>query len=155
MDPQFTKKQFVDTMRVERARWEMLLLRAGPRRMALPVGGEGPSLLEVVVALYQKEHWLVANLASIQVPAVSASHLPSPGSVQPASIIDVSRSAFNEILRLLIPISEPDLFVRGRFSWAQGRTLAEVISSCTVHYYIEHDPPIRSWLSQPVAQAAV
>lgn len=155
MDQQFTKKQFIDTMRVERARWEMLLLRAGPGRMSLSVGGEGPSVLEVIGALYEKEHWLVANLASIQALPVPDSRLPMPGHVPHASIVDVSRRAFNEILRLLIPISEPDLFVRDRFPWAQGRTLAEVISSCTIYYYREHDPPIRSWLSQPVAQVAV
>jgi hypothetical protein len=78
---------------------------------------------------------------------------PEAGTHSVAGTLGASRDAFNEILRLLVPVSEADLFGQGRFDWAYGRTLAEVVADCTSKYYLEHDGPIRSWLSQPVVQA--
>ncbi len=156
MDQSFTKKQLIDTMRVERARWEMLLLRVGPGRACLPIGGEGHSLAELVGRLYERERWLVGRLASAYgLQAAIAAIQPPPGeagSNSVAGVIEASREAFNEILRLLVPVCEADLFVKGRFPWSRGRTLAEVVSACTINYYLEHDGPIRAWLSQPVVQ---
>ncbi len=155
MDQPLTKKLLIDTMRVERARWEMLLLRVGPRRMSVPVEGTGRTIAEIVGALHERERWLVERLASVQaLPSPFAeSQSRGPGPNQHTPLIDASREAFNEVLRLLVPISEPDLFGTCRFQWSQGRTLAEVVFACTISYYIEHDPPIRSWLSQSVVQA--
>ncbi|HEY0071037.1 MAG TPA: ClbS/DfsB family four-helix bundle protein [Chloroflexia bacterium] len=157
MDQPLTKKQLIDTMRVERARWEMLLLRVGPGRMSVPVHGAEWTVGAVLGALYERERWLVSQLASIQVVAA-----PMPGKPSPQNdlnihvhVVEASRHAFNEILQLLIPLSEADLFEPGRYTWAHGRTLAEVVSACTISYYVRHDPQIRSWLAQPVAQAAV
>jgi hypothetical protein len=157
MDQPLTKKQLIDTMRVERARWEMLLLRVGPGRLSVPVHGAEWTVGEVLGTLYERERWLVARLASIRVAAP-----PMPGKPSPqrdpdthGPIVEASRHAFNEVLSLLIPITEADLFEPGRYTWAHGRTLAEVVSACTIDYYVRHDPPIRSWLAQPVAQAAV
>jgi hypothetical protein len=79
--------------------------------------------------------------------------LPEPGRNRHNQLIEVSRAAFNEVLRLLIPVSEADLFGAGRFGWARGRSLAEVVSGCTISFYLEHDPAVRSWLSRPVVQA--
>jgi hypothetical protein len=155
MDQPLTKKQLIDTMRVERARWEMLLLRVGPGRMSVPVEGIGRPVVELVSALYERERWLLQRLAFIQGP-VSPPNGPDsrePGPDQHRYLIEASRDAFNEILRLLIPISHDDLFDAGRFSWARGRSLAEVVSACTISYYVAHDPPVRSWLARPVVQA--
>ncbi|MDQ3705858.1 MAG: ClbS/DfsB family four-helix bundle protein [Chloroflexota bacterium] len=155
MDPSLTKKQFIDTMRVERARWEMLLLRVGPGRMCVPVEGVGQSVGELVGALYEREKWLVERLASIQATEPTRAGMQTrevdTGSV--AGVIAASRDAFNEMLRLLVPVCEADLFAEGCFDWAQGGTLAQVVAACTSNYYLEHDRPIRSWLSQPVTQA--
>lgn len=157
MDQPLTKKQLIDTMRVERARWEMLLLRVGPGRMSVPVRGTEWTVGEVLSTLYERERWLVAQLTSIEMVAA-----PMPGKPSPqhdlnthGPIVEASRHAFNEVLRLLIPVPEVDLFEVGRYAWAHGRALSEVVSACTINYYIRHDPPIRSWLSQPVAQAVV
>ncbi|HEX8228676.1 MAG TPA: hypothetical protein VF826_05105 [Chloroflexia bacterium] len=155
MDQTLTKKQFIDATRVERARWEMLLLRVGPGRMCVPVGVAGQSVAEVVGALYERERWLVERLASMQGTQATVEDVPKPeaGTHSVAGTLGASRDAFNEILRLLVPVSEADLFGQGRFDWAYGRTLAEVVADCTSKYYLEHDGPIRSWLSQPVVQA--
>jgi hypothetical protein len=154
MDQPLTKKQLIDTMRVERARWEMLLLRVGPGRMSVPVEGTGRPVLEIVSTLYERERWLLQRLASIQGPPspVEGAHSPVPGTNQPSRLIEASRDAFNDILRLLIPISHEDLFEAGRFPWARGGSLANVVSACTISYYVEHDPPLRSWLARPVVQ---
>ena len=155
MDQPLTKKQLIDTMRVERARWEMLLLRVGPGRLSVPVEGTGRSVVELVSGLYERERWLVERLASLQGLAfpLAEANSPEPGRNQHSQLIEASRAAFNEVLRLLIPISAGDLFGAGRFSWAQGRSLAEVVTDSTISFYVEHDPPIRSWLSRPVVQA--
>ncbi len=154
MDQSLTKKQFIDGMRVERARWEMLLLRVSSGRMCVPIDGVGLSVTEVVGALYERERWLVRRLASSQgLPANCAAVQTQAQGSNAAGLIEASREAFNEILRMLIPVCEADLFGSGRFDWMQGHSLAEVVAACTIAYYLEHDAPIRSWLSQPVAQA--
>jgi hypothetical protein len=155
MDQSLTKKQFIDSMRVERARWEMLLLRVGPGRMCMAVGGEGYSVAELVGTLYERERRLVGLLASAQglTAPIAGVQARDAGSHSAARVVEASREAFNEILRLLVPVSEADLFGKGRFPWSQGRTLAEVVAACTINYYVEHDGSIRSWLSQPVVQA--
>ncbi|MDQ5824418.1 MAG: ClbS/DfsB family four-helix bundle protein [Chloroflexota bacterium] len=154
MDQSLTKKQFIDGIRVERARWEMLLLRVGPGRMCVPVVGVGQSVADLIGALYKREKWLVERLASLQATeptVVSAQAREIDTNL--VGVIEASRYAFNEILRLLVPVREADLFAEGRLGWTQGGTLAEVVAACTSNYYLEHDGPIRSWLSQPVAQA--
>ena len=154
MDQSLTKKQLVDAMRVEQARWEMLLLRVGSSRMCLPVGAEGHTVGEIVGALYERERWLVRRLASAQgVPALLAGIQAREWGTCSAGVVEASREAFNEIVRLLVPVREEDLFEKGRFAWLQGRALAEVVAACTINYYVEHDTPIRSWLSQPVEKA--
>jgi hypothetical protein len=155
MDQRLTKKQFIDAMRVERARWEMLLLRVGAGRMWLPVGEDGPSVVDMVTALYEQERQLVGLLASIQELSANLSSVQrlNSGHNSAANLVEASREAFNEILRLLIPITEEDLFATDRFDTLAGRALAELVSACTVSYYLEHDPPIRSWLAQPLVQA--
>ncbi|HEX8598737.1 MAG TPA: hypothetical protein VF952_09515 [Chloroflexia bacterium] len=155
MDQSLTKKQFVDAMRVERARWEMLLLRVGPGRMCMPVVGIGQSVSDLIGALYERERWLVERLASTRAtePTLVGMQTREVATRSVAGIIAASRDAFNEILRLLVPVCETDLFGGGRFDWTRGGTLAQVVAACTSNYYLEHDGPIRSWLSQPVAQA--
>lgn len=155
MDQSLTKKQFIDGLRVERARWEILLLRVGPGRMCVPVEGVRQSVADLMGALYEREMWLVERLASIQgtEPAVVGVEVREVDTGPVAGAIAASRDAFNEILRLLVPVCEADLFAEARFEWTQGGTLAQVVAACTSNYYLEHDGPIRSWLSQPVAQA--
>ncbi len=155
MDQSPTKKQFIDAMRVERARWEMLLLRVGPGRMCVPIEGMGLSVADLIGALYEREMWLVERLSSIQAaePTVATVQTWEVNTGSVAGAIAASRDAFNDILRLLVPVREADLFVEGRFDWAQGGTLAQVVAACTSNYYLAHDGAIRSWLSRPVAQA--
>lgn len=154
MDQPLTKKQLIDTMRVERARWEMLLLRVGPGRMSVPVDVEGRTVAELIRSLYERECWLAGCLASAARASTSPVGALSPraGLRAQDEPIEASRRAFNEILRLLIPLPEADLFARDLLPWTEGHTLAEVVSACTIAYYVQHDPPIRSWLSQPVGQ---
>lgn len=155
MDQPLTKKQLIDTMRVERARWEMLLLRVGPGRMSVKVGGTARSVVELVSAVYERELWLVERLAALQgLPSpLAGAPQPEPGRNRHSHLVEASRAAFNEILRLLIPVTEADLFDAGRLPWAQGRSLAEVVAGCTISFYVEHDPPVRSWVSGRVVQA--
>lgn len=152
MEEPVTKKQLIDAIRVERARWEMLLLRVGAGRMSLPVCGEGRSVAELVRDLHEREHWLVGRLASVSA-SLPDRHFLRATTCAHEDVVEASSAAFNEILRLLVSLSEPDLFSRDRFAWLHGRTLAEVVTACTTCYYREHDAPLRSWLSQPVAQA--
>jgi hypothetical protein len=155
MDQTLTKKQLIDTMRVERARWEMLLLRVGRGRMSAPVEGVGRSVVELVSAVYERERWLIERLSALQrLPTPFAeAQSPERGRDRHSYPIEASRTAFNEILRLLIPVSEPDLFDAGRLPWTRGRCLAEVVWGCTISFYVEHDPSVRSWLSRPLVQA--
>lgn len=162
MEPKLSKKQLIDAIRVERARWEMLLLRVGARRMSLPVDGTGRSVAEVVRTLYAKERWLLGELAPVVLLAapthdasVAGRQVSSMAHMRWTSPVEGSRYAFNELLGLLIPMCEHDLFAAGRFPWTGGRSLAEVVAACTIEYYVQHDAPIRSWLSRSGTPAAV
>jgi len=52
-------------------------------------------------------------------------------------------------LDIIQAMSEEDLFNSGRFAWAEGEPLWQVIAGDTYEHYQEHQKQIQEWLAQP------
>lgn len=66
-------------------------------------------------------------------------------------VLRESAATFDRVERAIIEMDDADLLTPGRFKWItwtdQGLGPA-VIGGTHGHYYEEHEPPIRAWLSQ-------
>jgi hypothetical protein len=58
------------------------------------------------------------------------------------------RTTHQQILDIIQEMPEEDLFNPGRFVWAEGEPLWQVIAGDTYEHYQEHQKQIQKWLAQ-------
>jgi hypothetical protein len=157
-----TKATLLADLQREQEQWEALLAQIGEARMDQPgVAGEW-SIKDIVAHLtgwrQQTVGRLQADLRGKPEPAP-----PWPTELQTddeinawffatnhdRSIHDVladSRQLFQQLVDTIAAFPEPELLDPTRFPWLEGEPLTA--SGLFAHFHEEHEPDIRSWLTQ-------
>lgn len=152
MDARANKNRLIETMRIERARWDMLLVQVDGTRMSTP-GVEGQmSVRDILEDLVHQERWLAGKLDQFSPAAANTSAKSEPvdqgrvGSV--GDLMAESRRMFEQIVRILMHLSAEDIFSPQRFEWTGGSTVGAVVPGYTLEHYRHYDSAIRRWMTQ-------
>ncbi len=108
MDVRADKNRLIKTMRIERARWDMLLLQVDSARMAMP-GVEGRlSVRDILDDLVQQERWVADQLEQVapgeiaDKPTLAQEPANRSLSLSVVELIAESRRAFEQIMSVLM-----------------------------------------------------
>lgn len=151
------KATLLETLRVERARWESLLARVDEARMAEPGAIGAWSIKDMIahITWYEEQ-----ALGILETRTLAGSDLWDVGLEQRnAAIFDQNRDrplpevlseaqqVYERLLAALEMLSDEDLVDSRRFAnmpddWKPW----EVISSNSFEHYLQHTPDLRDWL---------
>jgi chitodextrinase len=152
------KNNLIETLRIERARWDMLLVQVDSDRMTVPgVVGE-MSLRDILADVVQHEKYAAWQLKRAMFdrdePAASQSerrssrvgNRASATATAAADLLEESRRTFEAIVRMLMRLSDEDIFGDRRDA-AGDRPVAALVPDCTFEHYRKYDPDIRRWMA--------
>jgi hypothetical protein len=152
------KNNLIETLRIERARWDMLLVQVDSDRMTVPgVVGE-MSLRDILADVVQHEKYAAWQLKQAMLdrdePAASPAERRSgrvgnraaSAAAPVADLLEESRRTFEAIVRMLMRLSDEDIFGR-RLDRAGDRPVAAMVPDCTFEHYRKYDPDIRRWMA--------
>jgi hypothetical protein len=150
MDARTNKNRLIQTMRIERARWDMLLVQVDSDRMTLPGVAGKLSVKDIIAEVVRQERWVASQLQqdALGEPDVreEAQEVSATRSVR--ELMDESRRAFEQIVRILMRLPAEDIFSPQPFEWTGGNAVGAVIPSYTVEHYQRYYAPIRRWISK-------
>lgn len=168
-----TKSRFVETMQIERQRWEEALNAIGLERMTLPGCAGVWSARDVVAHVTAYEQWMLDAL-----DALARGEAPSPsvlddGDMERRNLVaheltrnlsldEVQAEARRVWVRLrqavealpeetLIDVSRAPTFVRR--GWSDTTPLWEAIAGLTYGHYEEHLSDLRAWSGKAASSA--
>jgi hypothetical protein len=150
MDARRDKNRLIDTMRIERARWDMLLVQVDSDRMTLPGVAGKLSVRDIIADVAQHERW-VANKLQLDalgepVPEEEVEEGSTNGTVR--ELMDESRRAFEQIVRILMRLPAEEIFSPQSYEWTGGNAVGAVIPAYTVEHYQRYYAPIRRWMTK-------
>ena len=155
------KNSLIATLRIERARWDMLLVQVDSDRMTVPgVVGE-MSMRDILADVVRHEKYAAWQLKRAMLdheqPASTSTSTPDTRSDRvgdraaansaPADLLEESRRTFEAIVRMLMRLSDEDIFSR-RLETAGDRPVAALVPDCTFEHYRKYDPDIRRWMAR-------
>lgn len=154
------KNRLIQTLRIERARWDMLLVQVDSDRMTVPgVVGE-MSMRDILAEVVRHEKYAAWQLKRAMLerehPPASPAHDTRPDRVgdraaangtPAADLLEESRRTFEAIVRMLMRLSDEDIFSR-RLDTAGDRPVASLVPDCTFEHYRKYDPDIRRWMAR-------
>ena len=152
------KNSLIETLRIERARWDMLLVQVDTDRMTVPgVVGE-MSMRDILADVVRHEKYAAWQLKQAMLdheqPATPApksrsgrvSVRAAEKSAPAAVLLEESRRTFEAIVRMLMRLSDEDIFSR-RLDAAGDRPVAALVPDCTFEHYRKYDAEIRRWMA--------
>ena len=152
------KNGLIETLRIERARWDMLLVQVDSDRMTVPgVVGE-MSMRDILADVVRHEKYAAWQLKRAMLERDRPAD--SPPEARPkrvgkraaatgtpaADLLEESRRTFEAIVRILMRLSDEDIFSR-RLKNAGDRPVAALVPDCTFEHYRKYDPDIRRWMA--------
>jgi hypothetical protein len=151
------KNSLIETLRIERARWDMLLVQVDTDRMTVPgVVGEMSMrdiLADVVrhekYAAWQLQQAMLDEYPSVTVPKTRSGRARARAAEKaaPAAVLlEESRRTFEAIVKMLMRLSDEDIFSR-RLDTAGDRPVAAMVPDCTFEHYRKYDADIRRWMA--------
>jgi hypothetical protein len=168
MNEPTTKRELMDLIRQEQAAWDALLAEVGEARMTEP-GVTGDWTFKDVAA--HLTAWRQRAVARLQAAARGEAPTPAPWAAvvtagsddfEPVNqwiyqanrdrplpeVLRDSRASLRELEQAAEALSEPDLMEPGRFPGMEDNALAAyVMGNSMEHYFDDHGPAIRAWLS--------
>ena len=69
-------------------------------------------------------------------------------SISVRELMDESRRAFEQIMRIVMGLPAEDLFRPQPYEWTGGNPVGTAIPAYTVEYYQRHYGPIRRWMTK-------
>jgi hypothetical protein len=156
------KNSLIETLRIERARWDMLLVQVDSDRMTVPgVVGE-MSMRDILADVVRHEKYAAWQLKRAMLerdqPAAAAdasspearsdrvSDRAAEKGAPAALLLEESRRTFEAIVRMLMRLSDEDIFSR-RLDAAGDRPVAALVPDCTFEHYRKYDAEIRRWMA--------
>lgn len=150
MDARRDKNRLIETMRIERARWDMLLVQVDSDRMTVP-GVEGKlSVRDIIADVAQHERW-VANklkLDALGEPVDEEEGGAKSTNVSVRELMEESRRTFEQIVRILMRLPAEDIFSPQSYEWTGGAAVGAVIPAHTVEHYQRYYASIRRWMTK-------
>ncbi len=159
MENQGNKRQFLETLKMERARWEALLAEVGEARMERGgVTGEW-SVKDIIAHIVAWESRPIAWLAAIKTGTtpeppgwptdrteeqINAWIYNGNRGRSLADILADSRRSYDRVLEGL-QSSPEDVFAQS-YPWLRKYSLWDGVAGNTYEHYREHGELIRSWL---------
>jgi hypothetical protein len=152
------KNRLIETLRIERARWDMLLVQVDSDRMTVPgVVGE-MSMRDILAEVVRHEKYAAWQLkramlesdqpAATTTPDTRPDRVGDRAAATPAAdLLEESRRTFEAIVRMLMRLSDEDIFSR-RLDTAGDRPVAALVPDCTFEHYRKYDPDIRRWMAR-------
>lgn len=158
------KRELLETIRTERARWEALLAEAGPGRMSEPGASGHWTPGDVMAHLAAWEDRVVAWLEAVA-NATTPTPPPWPKEISEEETNDwiyranhdrpldelkqQSADTHRRMLALLEATPEADL--QRTYDWLGGSPLSDAIPGNSSGHYHEHADWLRAWLAQSPA----
>jgi len=137
-------------MRIERARWDMLLVQVDSTRMNVP-GVEGKlSVRDIIADVAQHERW-VANklqLDALGEPVAEEEIEVRATSLSVRELMEESRRSFERIVRILMRLPAEEIFSPQPYEWTGGAAVGAVVPAYTVEHYQRYYAPIRRWMTK-------
>lgn len=163
-----SKKQLLETMQAERARWQGLLAAIDPQRME-GAGTAGPwPVKDVLAHIGAYERWLVDWLEAARQgqfppsPILDPDDIDLPGTLPPgtapprplADILAEEEHVYQSLIEILGGLSEAELFDPERTDWfvrpywGEGTALWEAVAGLTYDHYREHSPGLQAYIDE-------
>ncbi len=162
------KRELLDTMRMERARWDALLAQVDLNQMTEPALHDGWSVKDTIGHVAYYERWLLNWLeAAVRGKVTVATHRDLLDVDQRNAIIykenkdrtieDIlgeSHRVFERLFQLVQTLTEEDLMDAHRFEryvipfWQKSEPLWQCIAGDSFEHYREHTPAIRDFSEQ-------
>lgn len=160
-----SKGQVLEAIDREREAWERLLAEVGEARMIEP-GAMGEWSFKDLAA--HLTGWRARSLRRLEATALNQPEPPSPWPDGLSNddeindwiyeenrdrllgeVIDESRESYARLAEIVQLLPDDALTDPARFSWLEGTSLADAITGGGFfgHFYEEHEPGIRRWLS--------
>jgi hypothetical protein len=166
-----TKAALLETLRELRQGIEAVVAEAGPERMEQPGSFDDLTLKDVIAHL---NGWRLVTAARLEAAVRHQEPLlPWPAGLDEGDDVDEgdvdeinrwfyetnrdksagevmrdSSDTFERCERAIAALPDEDLFQVGRFSWLGEYALGPgVVSGTYFHFYEDHEPEIRAWLS--------
>jgi Protein of unknown function (DUF1706) len=158
MDARANKNRLIETLRIERARWDMLLVQIDTSKMTVP-GVEGHlSVRDIIADVVQQEKWVARNLRD-EAMEQRSKELEAQGLQEPPAeergpvmsvgeLMDESRRAFEQIVRTLMGLPAEAIFSPQQSEWTQGDAVSAVVPAHTVEHYQRYYGSIRRWMTK-------
>jgi hypothetical protein len=154
MDDRANKNKLINTLRIERARWDMLLVQVDSARMMVP-GVEGHmSVRDIIADVVTQERW-VANRLQLSDTYTGEPDAPEDEeseerghSLTVGELMAESRKAFEQIVRVLTRLPAEEIFDPQPYEWTGGNAVAAMVPVYTVEHYKRHYASIRSWMTK-------
>jgi hypothetical protein len=150
MDARADKNRLIETMRIERARWDMLLVQVDVSRMTVP-GVEGRlSMRDIIADVVKQEKWVASRLRqdALGEPDTEEKVEVRNSSISVRELMDESRRAFEQIMRIVMGLPAEDLFRPQPYEWTGGNPVGTAIPAYIVEHYHRHYGPIRRWMTK-------
>lgn len=161
------KRELLERIQDERARWETLLSEVGEARMT-QAGVEGNwSIKDIIAHVTTYERWLVERLEAagrgeqLKIAADQLDLDPRNALIQEEKkaeplpkVLDQSQQVFQQLVTQVEKLSDEDLTEPGRLgphldpAWTEGQPLWQCIVADTYEHYRDHMPAIRTWLAE-------
>jgi hypothetical protein len=166
-DRMLNKKEYLDLLREERARWEELLAGLSEEQIVAPVLDGGWSIKDVMAHLMAWQGITRARLqAALQGEEPEYTHWPEGRDPEAeedleeinawifsnyhdqswASVQRAWREGFQQVLEAAEAIPESDLMETGKYAWLAEYPLSAVLFGMYDHHHEEHWVPLQAWL---------
>jgi hypothetical protein len=150
MDARTNKNRLIETMRIERARWDMLLVQVDSDRMTVPGVAGKLSVKDIIADVVRQERWVASQLqqdaAGEPAPLEKPEELSAGRSVR--ELMEESRRAFEQIVRILMRLPAEEIFSPQSYEWTGGNAVGAVIPTYTVEHYRRYHDSIRRWMTK-------
>lgn len=161
------KRELLEIIQTERARWQALLAEVGEARMT-QAGVEGSwSVKDIVAHVTTYERWLVERLEAarrgeqLKIAADQLALDPRNALIQEENkaeplpkVLEQSQQVFQRLVTELEKLSDKDLTDPDRLgshldpAWTEGLPLWQCIAADSYEHYRDHTPAIRIWLEE-------
>lgn len=159
------KRELLETLHLERARWEALLASISEARMTQPSVAGTWSVRDVIAHVTVYEQWLVEWLQAarrgefpapsvLDTPGTEARNAATQKATRALSLAEVQARAaqnFQALLAVLEQFPAEEFVDPARTEWfmkpywATKHTVSEAVLNYTVEHYEEHIPSLRAW----------
>lgn len=161
------KRELLEMMQAERARWQSLLDEVGEGRMTQAGVAGDWSVKDIVAHVTAYERWLVERLEGalrgekVEIAADQLDVEPRNALIQEEykaeplpKVLAESQQVFQQLVAVVEKVTDEDLTEAGRLgvyldpAWSEGQPLWRSIAADSYEHYLQHVADIRKWLEQ-------